>query len=95
MRSPSRERRTHHLPPDPSNPYGFTPLNGQATFAAEEPSHFDKAVDFVRRVTGRTVYEPVPEGASHKDVATPSAIYAHKSVEVSLREWECGVDAEV
>jgi hypothetical protein len=43
---------------------------------------FDRTIDFLRRITGRETYEPVSTEPS-RDAPTPSAIYAHKSVDVS------------
>lgn len=71
-----------------ANPYDSVTPNGQ-TFAPwePEPSLFDKALDIARRIAGKPDKEELAEEArerqDRRQRETPSAIYAHKSIEVS------------
>lgn len=78
--------RSPLTPADAANPFaphesGFT---GEAY--PDTTGVFGKALHFAQKVTGRGGYEEVPERESRRDAETPSAIYAHKSVEVSRSE---------
>lgn len=86
---------------DLSNPYDSlngTALGGSAPEGAasafEDQSLVSKAVTFVRRVTGHRGYEEVAaeaqearERAERRQRETPSAIYAHKSVEETVTDF--------
>lgn len=74
-----------------ANPYNPTSPQPNIAIAFEETSTFDKAVDFVRRVTGRRGYEELATESRERDERrqqeTPSAVYAHKSIEETLRDF--------
>lgn len=71
-----------------ANPYDAAVPNGQTFTPWEpEPSLIDKALNVVHRITGKRDPEELQEEArerqDRRQRETPSAIYAHKSIEVS------------
>ncbi|BEI93292.1 uncharacterized protein CcaverHIS019_0509200 [Cutaneotrichosporon cavernicola] len=93
MSSPSRVLRPNLSIHDLSNPYdGGAPA--EAARAFDDQSTLGKVTTFIRRVTGHRGYEEVQadarearERAERRSRETPSAIYAHKSVEATLADF--------
>lgn len=83
--SPYRQRAT-------SNPYG-NGINVEEDRVRREPSILEKATSYGRKVLGREEYSSVrqdDDGQSERarrQKETPSSIYAHKTVDVSLVNW--------
>lgn len=99
MSSPTRALRPSMSMHDLANPYdslgpglGAAAPEGAAS-AFEDQSFVSKAMTFVRRVTGHRGYEEVQaearearERAERRQRETPSAKFAHKSVEETVSE---------
>jgi Ca2+-transporting ATPase len=93
MSSPTRPLRPSLSMHDLANPYdGGPPADAASAF--DDQSTLTKVVTFVRRVTGHRGYEEVQaearearERAERRQRETPSAVYAHKSVEETLADF--------
>ncbi|CAK9781097.1 calcium-transporting P [Cutaneotrichosporon oleaginosum] len=93
MSSPTRPLRPNLSVHDLANPYdGGPPADAASAF--DDQSTVTKIVTFVRRVTGHRGYEQVAaeareqrERAERRTRETPSAIYAHKSVEETVADF--------
>ncbi|KAL1411662.1 High affinity Ca2+/Mn2+ P-type ATPase-like protein [Vanrija albida] len=83
---------------DLANPYESPialqgPHDGANVFELAEPDRgvLAKAIDFVRKVTGKRDYAEVAQheaaAEARKLQATPSAVYAHKSVEETIKDF--------
>lgn len=101
LSSPTRALRPNLSLHDLSNPYdslngsalGGTAPEGAAS-AFEDQSLLTRAATFVRRVTGHRGYEEVAadarearERAERRQRETPSAVYAHKSIEETVADF--------